>query len=184
MKPFGRFAKRVLGIFTGVSFWAAAATYAVSGTTIKHDQFSIDLPDGWTELDDVMGIPLLLVGPMVTGRRPSISVSPTGLNARDLSLDRLKSEEKNFQKEKEEFLAQANAKILKFFPYEKSKWAKDIEVHVLGVEYEAAGLQFLDRTYYISCKGKLFHLKSMMLLNHGAKISDQVANSVKSFRCK
>jgi len=149
----------------------------------KKERVKIDVPSNWQDAQNLYGIPLVLAGPTQDGLRPSLAITPTGIA--DLQFDEkgLTKSQDEYKKGREAWLKNNGGKSIAYLPYQSEKW-KGIEVaHTIGYRYELEGQKYIEKSYYVVCNKKLYHMKSLMTDGQERKIGKTMDKTVKSFAC-
>lgn len=149
--------------------------------SLKNGKVELDVPSDWRSEKDLFGLPLSILGPAKNGARPIVSVSSTPLK-KIMFEDNFQESFKDYKKGRMSFLKKHNGEILSFLPYKKVKWKGIQESHQYGYKYKVAGLSYIETSYYIKCREKLFHLKSMDRLSEQVN-RDKIEKIVRSFKC-
>ena len=149
----------------------------------------VEVPEKWQNVSDLFGMPLMLLGPEKGGGRPVISVTPTGKavsgrNGIYFDAAELERSQKDYRAGREAWLKKYGGKSLSYVPYRVEKWEGVPEAHVLGYRYSLQGAEFAENTYYVICKDKLFHLKTLMRASHEKDYASTLDQAVRSFKCE
>ena len=142
---------------------------------------SMQVPAGWETAEGLFGIPLTLLGPEVSGTRPTVAIQPTektgGLDPKEM-----KADQAGYQAGREAWVKKQDGKVLKFIPYAFEK-TSSAELHRMGVEYQISGIHFTEWSIHLFCKQKLFFVKAIFEAKH--PVSDQKAaeTAIRSFKC-
>ena len=171
----------ITSLFTMSSAFAAPKTFKFDEEA-RIDEVRIDVPFAWKAARDLYGVPLFLLGPVRNEERPTLAVTPTGIS--DLRFDEtaLKQDEAQYQKGRAEWLKNRGGELNSYLPYVvDAKNTKRI-VHSIGVFYTIRSLSFVERSYYIFCGKKSYHLKSLNLTSdvESAKL---LSGAVETFHC-
>jgi hypothetical protein len=154
-----------------------AKSYDIDGA-----KFSMPVKSGWQDPEDLFGMPLTILGPEQDGARPVITVTPTTVAP---SFDSKKlADDREYKEGREAWLAKKGGKAIRYFPYAAEKWGKSVEVHSMGYEYTLNDHQFSEKTYFAMCKGKLFHLKSLIRQDQEKEFGEAVEATVRGFTCE
>jgi hypothetical protein len=178
------FALCSLALLAGSPATAATKTFKLERGTVK-----MDVPEEWQDAEDLFGMPLMLLGPETTDRRPVITVTPTGMDGISLDPKDVAANQEDYKAHRKEWLEQYEGKALNFFPYEAQKWAGVSEAHAMGYRYtlkspEGTDTEFVERSYYVVCKNKLYHLKSLVTATQEKAHGKEVERTVRSFTCE
>lgn len=141
-----------------------------------------DIPDDWQSAPGLYGMPLMLLGPVKEDRRPTISVTPLG-EAPEFDLEPRK-DEKRYKKGREEWLKEMGGRSLSYNPFQKIKWPGMSEGFTMGYRYEINGIKYSENTYYVICKGNLYHLKTLLDFDQEKEYSPAVNKLLRSFSCE
>jgi hypothetical protein len=178
--------KSKVWVLTASITFAASAQAAVKTFKFEDDKkerVKIDVPANWQDAQDLYGIPLVVIGPTQDGLRPSLAITPTGIA--DLQFDEagLSKTQDEYKKGREAWLKTNGGKSIAYLPHQTEKW-NGIEVaHSIGYRYEREGKKFVEKSYYITCNKKFYHLKSLMTDGQEKEIGKTMDKTVKSFAC-
>lgn len=174
---FFRYFLIVYFIFTSVGF-------ANEKFQLNRGVVSIFVPNDWQSARDLFGVPLTFLGPKMSGARPVVSFTPTGIQ--DLKFDQ-KSLEKNqdeYKVGREAWLRSKDGKSLEYYPYQFEHLKSGIDIHKIGYAYELNEIRYSEYSYYILCGGQLFHSKVLFRLEHEKQYQNVVDKMIRSFECK
>jgi tetratricopeptide (TPR) repeat protein len=145
---------------------------------------SFDVPTDWQDVQDMLGMPLMLTGPEAGDRRPVITVTPTSIT--DISFKNFSDSKDNqaYKLGREEFVEKYDGKVNSFFPHQTLKWPNASEVHRFGYNYTIGSVTFVENSYYVICDKQLFHIKTLLSQKHLDTYQDKVLKTVESFSCK
>lgn len=131
---------------------------------LKSSSGTIFLPekDSWTLSRDIFGIPFLLFSPKINGQRSNISFINSGVEV-EIDVNALSSHQKEFQDNKKKWADSVGATINSFISYENFKNKNAHKVHHVGVSYTHENMSYVEKSYYVECKGKLIYSKSLHL---------------------
>lgn len=149
---------------------------------IEGKKFSLEFSSEWVDTEGLFDIPLTLSGPMANKIRPIITVTPTEMTKVKFN-QKDKEAEADYQTERTRWLNKHNGKAQSFRPYQKLKWDGIEEAHSLGYFYSINGNDYAERTYYILCRDRLYHIKSLIQDIH-FEYQDEIEKIVRSFRCQ
>ena len=79
------------------------------------------------------------------------------------------------------YVRSQGGKILKVIPYKKSVKISGAEFHSTGVDYQIGQETLYERTNFVSCKGAIFHIKTLDFENPDKSGSAQSIG--KTFEC-
>ncbi len=145
---------------------------------------SVVVPSDWQAAKNLFGMPLTIVGPMVSSGRPVVSFTPTGI--KELKFDPKKLEENyvQYKNGREEWLQTHSGKSIEYYPYTNFKNSNGLEVHKVGYSYEMGEIKFWEFSYYILCKDHLYNAKILLRHSHGEKLLKVAEDLVGSFECQ
>ena len=110
--------------------------------------------------------PLVLLSKMGSQElRTAIEIVPYGVKDNKIDLAKLKKDPESFFEQKEKWLGNVYGYSLSYLPLKETK--KDgATVYSIGIKYKSDQGNFLDKTYYISTKGKeIYSIKAMIPLD-------------------
>ena len=148
--------------------------------------FQLDIPNDWQAAPGLYGMPVIFLGPeQKLGRRPAITVVPTGLkNFHYFDPKLMKADQNGFRTGREKWLQKVHGHSLEYFPYQLTKWPSVSEVHSIGYKYRIGDLAQVEQSYYLVCNGKLFFIKTLMLEQHQTAYAPVMDRILKSFSCE
>jgi hypothetical protein len=143
---------------------------------IKQDGKSIFLEEksGWKLHKDIFGIPHIYFSPKANGQRTNLSFTDTGAVG-EIDLDSLRKSQKVYQQLKENWAIKVGATPNQFLPYEVQSNRNGHKIHQIGFVFNHHGKIYLERSFYIECRGKILFSKSLRLdvnKEHDAEIND------------
>lgn len=152
--------------------WARTLSY--DGQT-----FSMDVPTEWKDVKDLYGIPITLLGPSVAPKpRVVIQVIPTKLPHGEMKESDAKKFGEDYAEGRKRWVKEQEGEILELVPgsFEKNRL-------MAGVSYKIHHKRFLERTVYVNCPKKLFHLKLILNFENLESLSE-AQNILRSFECE
>ena len=154
--------------------------------SLKNGNVSFELPTNWQAKKNLLGMPLMILGPKKKESRITIGVIPTGIplskwNPKELGQ---KKHRDYYFKSKKKFLEKINGKIIKILPYKKEKWTNTKEVHSIGHRYAVNSITFVERVYYVSCDKKVFQMKGLYKEKDYRAGDKKIETVLQSFNCK
>ncbi|MFL5783562.1 MAG: hypothetical protein ACJ76H_03060 [Bacteriovoracaceae bacterium] len=141
-------------------------------------KFSIDVPANWREVKDFYGIPVTLLGPSVSPKpRAVVQIIPTDISPEPMSETDAKAFGEKYSEGRKKWVAEQEGELLELLPgkFENGRL-------VAGVSYKLNQKSYLERTYYVNCKKRLFHLKIVLNFENRDELS-QSESIVRSFQC-
>jgi hypothetical protein len=144
----------------------------------KSHKFNIDLPKNWREAKDLYGIPVTLLGPSVSSRpRAIVQVIPTDAPFVKMSEADARSFGEKYAEGRKAWVRAQGGELYETIPgkFEEGKLTA-------GVSYRLNQKSFLERTYYVNCPKKLYHLKIVLNFENKSELSD-CESIVRSFSC-
>ncbi len=116
----------------------------------------------WELGKNLFGMPFLYFSPQTNGQRSNISFTDTGVNL-EIDLSRLRANNESYHKIKNDWAQSIGGKIIAFHPFKIWKNDQGHAVHEIGVEYIHENKSYLEKSFYVDCKGKLIFAKSLRL---------------------
>lgn len=173
----------VLSILIGTSSIAKAE---VKSYSLQNQKFSISVPNGWKDVEDFAGAPLVLFGPEnKEGPRTVVSLSPTGQEDTKNFFAGMKKNVAGYKVGREDWLKGNFGESISYDPYKEEKWSGVETAHELGYHYEITAGKFYERSVYILCGGnKLFHIKSLVPEQFESTHNTLVEQTIKSLKCE
>lgn len=163
-----------------ISFICCVLPIAVSAKNLswKNIEFGINVPENWREVKDLYGIPVTLLGPSVSPKpRAIIQIIPTDLSPAKMNDTEAVAFGMKYAEGRRNWIKEQNGEIYELLPgkFEKNRL-------VAGVSYRLNQKSFIERTHYVNCAKRLFHVK--IVLNYENR--DQLSESesiARSFSC-
>lgn len=161
---------------------AAVKTFSFEDGKDK-DSIKLQVPAKWQDARDLYGVPLFLLGPEKDGSRPTLAVTPTGIA--DLAFDEkgLDKTQDQYKKGREEWLKNNGGKSVSYLPYKTEKWGNVDVAHSIGFRYELDGQEYVEKSFYVFCKKKLYHMKSLMTSQQEKAHAKSMEETIRSFAC-
>jgi hypothetical protein len=143
---------------------------------IKQDGKSIFINErpGWKLHKDLFGIPHIYFSPLANGQRSNLSFTDTGAIG-EIDLASIQKSQKIYQQNKEKWAVKVGALESHFLPYEIQLNQNGHKIHKIGFVYNHEGKKYLERSYYIECRGKIIFSKFLRLdvnKEHDDEIND------------
>ena len=160
-----------------------AAFSATQKLRFKDQQFLVSMPQDWKAVNELYGIPITLLGPMINNEtRAVIQVIPTGEKSSTLTIKDSEDFSKKYAEGRRQWIKSQNGNVIDILPGKLSQTSKGILILEAGVSYQIHQKSFAERTYYVQCPKQIVHLK--IVLNVGLIQSMPTAESiVRSFQC-
>lgn len=153
------------------SVWSASVTW-------KDQKFSISIPEGWREVKDFYGIPVTLLGPSVSPKpRAVIQIIPTDATSVKISPADAKVFGEKYAEGRKKWIEEQKGEIYELLPgkFEKDRLST-------GFSYRLNKKSYIERTTYINCPKKLYHLKIILNFENRDQLNES-ENIVRSFAC-
>jgi hypothetical protein len=177
--------KTHLGFILTLLFFAQTSMAKTTDFTVLQKKVSFDLPSNWEVINKEVGVPLKLMGPIYEGRRPVLLFVPLDVNEEKLIVDDKAKAEESYKIGRMGWLQTTTSKLISFLPMKTfSTDNNKIEFHQFGYLYQYDGENLEEKSFYVKCKGKVFHMKSLIQVEHIEKLSPQVKKIIDSFRCE
>jgi hypothetical protein len=159
------------------------AANAVKTFTVYNKTVTFTLPDEWQSVTKEMGVPVKLLGPKFQDQRPVIVVSPIDMKNEVITLDNPEEALASYKKSRLVWLQKFNGSALDFAPIKVFK-AGNHNVHQFGLTYAFNSENYSEKSLYVECENKIFHIKTLAKLEHVKKWEDEVTKIINSFQCK
>lgn len=144
----------------------------------KDVSFKIKVPEDWREVKDFYGIPVTLLGPSVSPKpRAVIQIIPTDLPPAKMSESEAKVFGEKYAEGRKKWINDQSGEIYDILP---GKFEKDRLI--AGVNYRINQKSYLERTYYVNCRKRLFHLKIILNFENRNELPES-ESIVRSFEC-
>lgn len=150
---------------------------------IEGVKFSLEVKNDWVDTVGLFDIPLTLSGPMANEIRPIITVTPTEMKKVKFIEQKNNQANEDYQIERKKWLATHKGNAISFHPYQKVKWEGVEEAHILGYSYAINENVYDEKTYYVLCEGRLYHLKSLVQEIHFESLTE-IDGMIRSFKCQ
>ena len=150
---------------------------------LKGKKVSVNVLENWEVMKDLYGIPLTVLGPWANESRPVVSILPTKMQQKDISEAEFKKHFEDFKKKKDEWVQSHSGKLLSYEPATSVKFGKELAGHFICAEFEMNNIHFIERSYYLYCKGEVYNLKYSMREEHKKYLKD-LQNIVEGFKCE
>lgn len=170
--------KFVVSIFLIFSSSVWSKNFEIEGV-----KFSLDVKGEWVDTIGLFDIPLTLSGPMTNNVRPIITVTPTEMTKVKFTEQKDNQANEDYQTERKKWLSTHKGNVINFYPYQKSKWEGVEEAHILGYSYSINENIYDEKTYYVLCRGRLYHLKSLVQEIHFESLKE-IDGMIRSFKCQ
>ncbi len=144
----------------------------------KNVKFEIDVPEDWRAANDLYGIPVTILGPSVSSKpRAIIQIIPTDAPSVKMSEKEARSFGEKYAEGRKSWVRELGGEIYEILPgkFEEGKLTA-------GVSYRLNQKSYLERTYYVNCPKKLFHLKIVLNLESKNQLFKS-ESIVRSFSC-
>lgn len=173
----------ILPFFIG---FANPANAEIKNYSMVNQKFSMELPDGWKDVEDFAGSPLVFFGPEnKEGPRTVVTIAPTGEEDSKKFFAGMKKNSGGYKAGREEWLKGVFGESISYDEYKEEKWNGIEKAHLLGYHYELPSGKFYERSVYILCGGnKLFYIKSLVPENFENTHNDLVEKTIKSLKCE
>lgn len=116
----------------------------------------------WTLGKDLFGMPFIYFSPQVNGQRSNISFTDTGADL-ELDIKSISSSQDFYRDNKKKWAEQVGAKIAGFSDLESFTNKHGHQIHKIGFDYVHEEDSYVERSYYIECRGKILFSKSLRL---------------------
>ncbi len=170
--------------FLVMSFLLTSVSFAETNKKfeLKYSNIEVTVPNKWQSVQKLFGMPLMILGPEVQGKKPVISITST--NIKNISSDSKKIEKnkEGYITGRKKWISKRNGKIIDFLPYEKENWPNIKEAHVIGYSYDLGENRFIEKTYYVNCNDKLFNIKTLITNKHSI-FNKKIETILRSFKC-
>lgn len=173
----------ILAVATALAV-PAIAFAAQQKFKLEHGTVQMDVPAEWQTAEGLMGAPLAILGPEGSGHRASMLVVPLGIGPDTFNPSELKDGAHSYKAGREAWLKQVQGRSLAYLPYKEVKLNNSGVAHSLGYRYQIGEDQFLAKTYYVTCKEKVFHLKTVMTPSQETAHAKTVDQMIASFTCE
>ncbi len=167
-------------LLISVSVWSKPETHSIA----KGKKVTVNVPEGWESADDLFGIPLTVLGPWANESRPVLLFLFTNLTEKSFAKTDFQNLFKDFQKEKDEWVKSHKGELVKYEPTTQVDYKKTgINGHFIGAEFKINDINFIERSYYLYCKGEVYNLKYSIRDEH-KKYVPALQKMVEDFKCE
>lgn len=146
-------------IVTNFSFNVHAKTMELKKNTRS---IFIEEKADWKLGKDLFGMPFIYFSPQVNGQRSNISFTDTGADL-ELDVKSLASSQKDYQQGRKQWAEQVGATPLSFHAYQVTTNKHGHKIHRIGFNYTHENKSYVEKSYYIECRGKILFSKSLRL---------------------
>lgn len=122
----------------------------------------IDEKSGWEIGKDLFGMPYIYFSPQLNSQRSNISFTDTGVET-ELDVKTLGSTQNVYQDGKKKWAESVKATIQSFSPYKVSVNKIGHKVHEIGMSYQHEEKSYVEKSYYVECRGRMLFAKSLRL---------------------
>jgi hypothetical protein len=131
---------------------------------LKKDSKSIFIEEKpkWKLGKDLFGMPFIYFSPKTNGQRSNISFTDTGASL-ELDMKSLSDGQGTFKTNKEKWAKTVGATPLEFTPYTMKVSKLGHRIHQIGFSYKHEDKEYVERSNYIECRGKIIFSKSLRL---------------------
>lgn len=144
----------------------------------KDVSFKIDVPENWREVKDLYGIPVTLLGPSVNPKpRAIVQIIPTDAPPTPMSQKDTVGFGEKYAEGRKKWISEQDGEILEILPGKFSEG----KLHS-GVSYRLNKKSYTERTYFVNCPKKLFHLKIVLNFENRDEL-ETCESIVRSFAC-
>jgi hypothetical protein len=151
---------------------------------LKRAHVSFERPENWKSFKDLLGFPLVLVGPMKKGARITVGITPSDIKDYPYKKDGFKNSLKTYKDDAKKWISTKQGNINEFFPYKKTSWKNTGDVHSYGFRYNLGKVAFVERSYYLHCQEQLFHIKTLYREKLFRGEEKRISSVLDSFNCK
>jgi hypothetical protein len=131
----------------------------------------IEEKTNWKLGKDLFGMPFMYFSPQANGQRSNISFTDTGADL-ELDIKSLASSQDKYEFGRKEWAQQVGANTLGFSAYEVKVNKHGHRVHKIGFNYEHEGKSYVEKSFYIECRGKIIFAKSLRLSDNESHEKD------------
>ncbi len=166
------------------STFAAEPAADVLSSVLNGGGFHYKLEKKWIKFEENSNNLFLTGAEYSDGFKPTVFISFLKLSGVQFNAAYLEASSDEYFEGRTQYVSSKGGSVLSTSPYETQKWSGISEAHRIGVTYKIAETIYHEYSYYVSCNGKIFHLKS---LDFGAgeksKSADEVEKVIQGFSC-
>jgi hypothetical protein len=151
---------------------------------LKHGQVRVKLPEQWQAMKDMLGMPLVVVGPMKESGRPTITITPTNIHDIGFKKELMQKDYPAYREGRLSWLKDMGGESVGIFPYQMEKWPHIPEVHHYGHSYVLNNIHYVEHSYYFTCEKQIYHVKSLYRAEEFKGEEAKIESVAKSFECK
>lgn len=118
--------------------------------------------DDWELGKDMFGIPYMYFSPRANGQRSNITFAPTGAQI-DFDTTNIATGMRDYEKMKKEWAEKTDSIVQSFIPYRLWSNLYGHKVHQVGFSYKNEDKIYVEHSFYIECKGRMYFSKSLRL---------------------
>jgi hypothetical protein len=147
--------------------------------------FRIELKKDYQLHKNFLGLPYVFIKKESPDFNSSLSVTPTGLEAKSLDMDVLKKKYDQYKNGRKKWALKNRHTISKFYPFNYFENNSKAKITESGYEYKKSnGEENAEKSYYVLCPKEMFHLK---LLTNKKFMNDKISTlekALKNSTCK
>lgn len=174
--------KKLISILLFLVFSQASFAYPVE---LKHPKIKgiiyLDQPEGWEVHQNVMGLPFVLFSPKENGQRTNLSFVPTSASV-VMDTKGLQKDMNTYKEGKKKWAEKIGAKINVYEPLKSFQNKHGNKITQIGLQYTFKKKNYIEKSYYIECNGKLVHSKAT-LISKNSDHSKMIEEMMKGVRC-
>ncbi len=155
----------------------------VIGFEVGKERVQVDLPESWTSVPEIFGLELAFVGPSEAGQRPAVSITDLELVGHSFDAVEQRHRASEYLAGRKLWLGKRDGRLIEAYPVENVDWGRKISGYSMGIRYALGAQEFVERSYVVQCKGRLWHLKTLIPATLESKFNQEASRLVKSFSC-
>ena len=153
-------------------------------STLNGASFHYRLEKKWIKFEENSNNLFLTGAEYSDGFKPTVFISFLKLNGVQFNAAYLEASSHEYFEGRTKYVSSKGGSVLSTSPYETQKWSGISEAHRVGVTYKIAETVYHEYSYYVSCNGKVFHLKSLDFgEGEKSKAADEVEKMIQGFSC-
>jgi hypothetical protein len=165
-------------------FLFSTLVFSKESFEIKNVRFTLDVDSNWESvLKNAHNLYLLKKPtPDLGSEKPKsvLLVSNTTLSGVTFNERAMRTQVSTYIEGREKYLKGKEATIDRFVPFEIVKKSSGLIFYMVGVDYQIGNDKYFERSMYVNCSNKIFHIKSLdFILTEDVTSAFQLGKSLK-----
>lgn len=177
------FLTALLTIFLTPQLLVASSKDQEFRVELPHQVVFLNLPEGWEAKTNFMGMDLVLHAQQVDNMRAVVGLNSFSQSKQKVNPQDFKRSHGDYVQGQKSSLEGSQSVFKEALPYQKKSWPHLPEVHVFGIKYERVNTLFREEHRYFLCGGHMVELSLLSPEAQMPKVSEEIDQVLKSFRC-